>query len=546
MELKRQPPVVCLAKNQIGWKVYNQNATVDGTKAVNRLTVHSLPTAASGTYLRFKLLEHEFFFYCYTSGIASIAPYSGQGFPEPTPGFPIETWVRNVLADWLQRNILIDTYFDIVTYPGNDYLDLVAKKAGPQYEMTELFQGEDIFGATNSMFNWRSLSVETNGVADAYNDIRVTQHLFVEETFGSGIWTELRKVEHACDSEGNTTFDAAEKIIAYLTGFDIPAHDATAPGVCVNIQKRFRSTFDIFAQQMINGNNTVYQHNYHVALKAGVRKHDFIEVEDILEDWIKPNNWLSWRPNERAITRNQAEFLSLLFWPERKSQQITGPGGTSNVPDQVFVKAQLYYTDGTNEEVTVHTENSLQRYQIGYFPVGYDIIEPLATSAKTVEYYEIFAYLSDHIDGNISIGKTVTYILTDEGFNDRYFMYENSFGCFDTLRTQGYRINQVSIEKEVLSRLLPIDYDVFTSEQQSKLKALNFPSSCSLVVENKTEFKALVDFLISDKVFLIEDGKMKEVIVAADTFDFGQDDDYTFTLNFEFDYAVQEKAYSVI
>lgn len=542
----RQPPKVCLAKNQMGWVVFAQNAIVDGVKAVNRLTVHSLPTANMGTYLRFQLLEHDFFMFCNTTAIANIAPDSGQVFPEGQSGFPIETWVRNVLAVWLRKNMLIDTYFEVKTYPGQNYLDLEAKKSDIAYELAELQQGFDIFGTLDSRFAWRSLSVFTNATNDVFNDIRITQHLFVEEVFGSGIWTALGKVEHAANTEGYAYFDAAEKVLAYLTGFDFPDYAVTDPGVCVNIQKRVRSSFDIFAQQIIDGNNTEYQHNFHVALKAGVRKHDFIEVEDILEDWIKPNNWLSWRPTERVITEQQPEFLSLLFWPERKYQQVSGPGGTSNVADDVFVKAQVRYTDGTNEEITLHTENVLLQNQIGYFPVGLNVVKPLSDPNKEIAEYSVWAYLNDHLDGNISIGKTITYVVVEEGFNDRYFLYENSFGCVETLRTQGHRINSVEVRKELLTQLLPIDYDVFTSEQNAKLLGLNFPSTCSCVQETKEDFTAVIDFLISEKVYLIEDDKMKEVVVAADTFDFGQDDDYTYVLNFKFDYAAEDKAFSAV
>ena len=244
----------------------------------------------------------------------------------------------------------------------------------------------------------------------------------------------------------------------------------------------------------------------YLVLLGGLSKEAYPEV-DFFNTYLKINkNFLTWAPKTKKVDRAQEEYLYWLIWD--KSQDYV-------VPAELNLKVKVYYRDNTIEEAITKTYANPGLGWLLQIPAGYVNSGALALNPdKQCLKYEL--WLED--DDAAVISEVRTYeVEQDTAPYTRYFLFLNSLGGFDTLRTTGFGKKETTTEREEVELFLPDTYDLI----QGQFRLSNVESRNSSEVSTGHYSKAYVDYLqemlLSTQVYEITGGRRVPVIIKNQT-----------------------------
>lgn len=528
------PKKLLLARNPIEF-VFQLTIIPSGTKAESRLVIHSLPTVGKLVNLAMYNSDMPNFFLVNTLAIANDNKYTM--IPVPAVGMNTFSYA-SFLANWLKNNQMLDTAFVITAH--QNHVIFTARQFGAQFQLTPATQGFDISGQANAAYDWLSVVLTQPYLSPSDNQYPTGMIIFYEKVFGSNNFEEVATVNGINIGDGVIRWNLQEYVSAYFAdAIDKPNMNDTSIHLCLNITKRFR--FFLLSIGQFNTNQPL---NY-IALKGGVSSRHQNNYKDIELEFSLNKKWLAWQPSQRVITREQPEFLYYFMWFERGGVFTTDINGNPIFQyDTVNIAIKRYYDDDTFDQGTLIGETFTAQGQCAYVRVDYDRVLPGADPAKTLIAWEVWAWLDNQngpgIPSQVQITSPIFYELTASPYKQTFFLYENSWGAWETLRAEG---NQTGEFKTDITKARTIrGLNTFSVKRTKKPYTLEYSHMAS--ADSQEGREALIDFLNSENVVLWIDGQEFPVIINTESATIYEEDDFTYILPFNFEFANTEINFS--
>lgn len=265
------------------------------------------------------------------------------------------------------------------------------------------------------------------------------------------------------------------------------------------------------------------------AINGGIPKQ--IADDFITETLPVTKQFLTWHPSRKRVTQSQPELLHFLVYDE-------------NITELNLI-VKVYFTDGTNTTVTKDTVTSVVLDQVYRMPAGYTALGlSLVDGTKRVQKYDIS--LTDQADAVVSEVRTYVVDYLDNP-DTRYWLFSNSLGMFEVMRTEGKGSAGMEIERETSSGFLPNGYDRSRGELQSRvLGSVETLRVSSGFLDSKDEALWAKEILLSEKVFLITADQRIPYRITTKNYQPFQDKDYKWYLRFDAVLAYNNTKYAAL
>lgn len=260
-----------------------------------------------------------------------------------------------------------------------------------------------------------------------------------------------------------------------------------------------------------------------LAVYGGVSKKQYPGL-DYFTSWLPANKkFMTWLPYGGIEIDSRQEFYLQYF--------------VSGVPSQLRLMCDLFYDDNTStlaHTLTTRTGN-IAYGDLYVVPCGAEQSGALAVDpAKNVTSYRL--WLEDN-NGTALTDKFTLKLSRFRRPNTRYFIYRNSLGAHEVLRTTGKAMTKATVQKDTMQVYLGHDYAAGTPEVEAFNATLQDSQEHSTgFLTGKTGLdylKALRDVLLTTDFHDITDGTRKPLIVLADSMDIQQDEEYRYFLRFK-------------
>ncbi len=499
VQLTNTLPAVVLAGNKVPLKFQASENYLENAGSLAEIILTWTQVAVADEYFDLTLFGQIVRFTC------KAAPdNSGVQFHDNTLNQALNDWVALLTTD-LKKNYLIARYYD-VTVDGAA-ITITAKAKGSDYSQ-EFTAGAGIDCTAD----------ETNktGVDQSIREFyAVVALLFIE---GELVKEMLLNV----DNDGLAETDISEYLKAYVSqDFQWPESDANfiydRSAAIVPFYLRYGEKWGDDDYRSMTLSSTYY------AMHGGVSWMQQAKYNsDTSSYWAKlcyNKYFLSWAPLTRYI--GPAEPVKLYF--------VNHTAATT-----LKLKAKLY-TASTNSTITVDTiaaaDKGMYEFVLSPAKVNY-----AGLSTETLLRIEVWA--DDESD--VRVSEIRTFILDYSHYeHTRYFIFRNSLGVFECLRTTGLLNRANNYEREIALQDVASDYTSKDREDVSvrNLEKQKFSLSVGWLNRfgNAEEYRNwLRDFSLSREVYQGIGNTLKPVRIISDNLDRGKDRDNVQGFTFEF------------
>jgi hypothetical protein len=283
------------------------------------------------------------------------------------------------------------------------------------------------------------------------------------------------------DFDGLVNIDIADIVNHELT-FTFPADNVY---VQQNIMKNFVLKID----------DSSYNFS---AVRCGIK--DFSGTPEI----FLTKNFLTWQPKMKNITLQQSEYLTYF------------------ATQTCWLYFTAYFADGTKQNISVAQMTANNVYTV-------NINTLLNSLPKKSVKAEAAVCATNSIDAD-KISKYQYYTIVPELPDEQYFLFENSLGGLDTVRCTG-EINHAPEFTRETALMGDAERTFFTEKKDIKTQTTGW----------LTRYDAawLHDFFISKRIYLLENDKIKPVVIDEVTAETSSKENL---ISFEFTYRPAESS----
>lgn len=224
------------------------------------------------------------------------------------------------------------------------------------------------------------------------------------------------------------------------------------------------------------------------AIRAGLALRDFSSYSHqfFSRHQAEKMQFLTWHPDHKQVCPCQEEYLYFLL-------------NLSPLPSQVKLRVRTTLADGSRSVATLRTVSNLARFQVICCPVG---PEALALAADVVKYE---VWLSDQDDQRFSEVRTYHIDRRKHRF-ERYLLFSNSLGGFDTLRLLGRAYEESDVyantarrERDPEKGIDFLDLEVISTTEESGISI-----STGLFEDQDTVYQDyLRELMMAEQVYLV-------------------------------------------
>jgi hypothetical protein len=509
LTLLDSPEKVAIVKNTIAFKVRTDNyITIAADRSHCTLIFNSLPT--SGDTFTLEWDDNSV-----TFELSLVLPSDGTiiNFPNTLDAvnFP-QAIIAGLMKNYLVSRDFAPTYIGI-----NPEVNINSRLPGAQYAII----------ATGLP---SSITSSSNGGVDQQTNVnfKVVAQIWSYGTGILGVDRLIVELEQIPDINNDSIFEI-ESYLKPEVYYNPAAIGSNAEDtLCIT---PYFLQFVEFYGDIPAANGSVLKSDLFYALNAGVKKIDF-PTFSFFNTWLPTyKKFLTWEPIEKIINKVQPEILYYF----------------SNRASIVNLKAQIYYSDGTNQIVNV-LDIGVLLYKNYSLAVDYNTISSLADPLKVILKYIIWLSIpvdiSNPLAGEIIITEKRTYIIDTKRNFERYFLYGNSFGVFSCLRTYGAATISLNSEDVISENKLPYNYAL--PEAESKRSLVTSQDSIKVSTGYLPSFewkKSLQDFLNSELIFEYKNGTYLPIIIITKT-DSYNENDTLHSIIFEYRYGYTNNAFS--
>jgi hypothetical protein len=510
VELTNTLPDVVLSGNKIPLKFQASENFLASTGCKSEIILTWSAVAVADEYFDLLLAGETVRFTC------KAAPdNSGIQFHDNSGAGTLNGWVA-LLANDLKANYIIARYYDLVIV--DNVITITAKTEGTDYSQ-EFTAGAGI----------DCVATETDK-AGIDRTVRAFYAIVLLLYCNDKLITELLL---NIDDEGLAETDVSEYLKAYLSqDFQWPESDAefiyARTGAIKSWYFRYGEKWGDDDYRSLILSSTYY------VMYGGVSWMQQAKYNsDVSSFWAKlqyNQYFLSWAPLTRYI--GPAEPVKLYF--------INHSAATT-----LKLKAKLY-TASTNSTSTVDSVAGIADKAMYEFILSPAKVNYAGLSTETLVKIEV--WMDNESDVRVSEIRTF-YLDYSHYEHTRYFIFRNSLGAFEIIRTTGLMTRKEDYSREVAAMDPDSDY---TSKDREEISVLNKEQQKFNVAlgwlkryASADEFRNwLRDFTLSKEVYQAIGNTLKPVRLTGSSFDHGKDRDMLQSFSFDFTNAFTDEHFT--
>ena len=358
------------------------------------------------------------------------------------------------------------------------------------------------------------------GNYSTYGEVRV------EQVPGSGAYTTTLRSRILPDADDNSVFEIQDGLADFFPWTDFNPYAVTGFSLITDniVQAQFYKA-ESYGEPPVN--QTLSLVGTFKAINGGIPK----EVDEDFFSEILPasKQFLTWSPLRKMVTQSQPELLHFFVYDEA----IT----------ELNLKVKLYFTDGTHSTHTNDTQEDVSEEEVYRLPAGYTQLGlSVLAASKVVKKYEL--WLTDQAAAIISEVRTyvVDQLSTPE---NRYWLFTNSLGMAEVLRTEGKSALSVELQKESSSNFLPDGYSRTLGEVRNRVLGMTATLEVSTgYLASKEEALWAKEILLSNRVYLLTVDQRIPYMIPTKSYQPYQDKNFKWFLRFSAVLAYNNTKYS--
>ena len=516
--ISKTPSKVSFCNNPIVFGVSTNNMYAsDGVtaKIVLQLTATD-ETVGHGFTLSFN--DHTLAF-----TLASSPDESGLQLIVASGGITLQEW-GNLLVEGLRSNYhLISNYHISGMYMGNYRITLESIKPKADYSLTL---------SDNTI---APLSVESNraGATPVMREnFKILGRVYLVNNPGE--LTFLAEEQLTPDASGNAQFDFAQYLLVEI----VDSSRFLFPQVVSDFIFDRSDQIKRFVVQFCESYTGLY-HRLHITWSTDtyvtVGGIDFAQMAKLSQEGssffdMLPYNkdFLTWRPQSKKIWIRQPEMLHFLVWYDDTSW--------------LALLIKITYSDNSTYTFTKYTYSPIHKYDIVEVVCTYaklDLISLPQSQGKTIQKYEVFL-----VDDGVQVSRTMEFILDRTVYpNQRFFIFRNSLGGYDSLRCTGETIKETDVDRFTVERIIP-DFSVMDPPRRQILARETQKYTTNTGFITKLESEYLRDFFLSNEIYEFIENRLYPVLVLSTSLKVHKDNDYLYCREFEYARAYEDVNYA--
>jgi hypothetical protein len=348
--------------------------------------------------------------------------------------------------------------------------------------------------------------------------------VWIEQEYLSGDFVQVgQELEQPAQLDGRCTFEVQELLEPYVE----PLVPAVGQTTVLRLEGTFRRFLLKWFERTDVGDSAITSVDTNYLVHGGLGY-----VEAAASTWFttfQPRQlpFLTWEPLVKKVLPDQPEYLYFMVH------------GTTTT--QFRVRLRATFADGRQVEEFLATRTDVARYEIFSVPAGPVQLDVPAREAAAGQL--LVRYLLDVVDekGQL-LSETRTYELDRRPCAvRRYFLYANSLGGWNTLVCRGRAAADLLIKTTASENARAAGYDPlrgdYTISRRTGLPVLH----CYTGARSAAQLVADADFMLSERVLLLSEGRYQAGQVKDRTFT-TYDEDETRRL-VQFDYELPRERY---
>jgi hypothetical protein len=510
LTVTKTPPLVALTGNQIRFVVHSDN-TVQTASQQSLISMYFYDNGLEDDTISISWGSVNLMFTCKPNPDSS-----GTQIPDVTVESDLNDWVQ-LVSEYLLRNYFLNRDWTLVV-------------TGPSIVM----HGKDsVIGTPVVTFVMNSaqppsLSIYPGIARQNRTFYKIGMQLLIKN---GAAWDLIGEDIHPVNESGDATFDIntlfADHVypeflwleITSLYFMDLRPHSS--------IEYRIQY-YEQYGSPITPG--SVTQSASYFALIGGVSKsQEAIYHRQNSNFWLKltyNQYFLTWQPKEKWVSINQVEKLFFLCQTEMT---------------RLSYRVSYFYLDGTSQLSQAFSAIDLPPDKgVVELTVSPGIIDGAATKPDQIDFYQVWIeYQSERIS------EIRTYHI-DYGFyeNPRYFLFLNSLGGYDTLRTTGDQEDTLEYDRVSISKILSADFTEMDHENATGYVSESLVYKANTGWRTREEISWLRDFFLSRQVFLLNVNKLVPVVVTTTQARHRVDKEELYYLEFEYRRSYVSEYYS--
>ncbi len=424
----------------------------------------------------------------------------------------------NVLRNSIIQNYDIANNYNVEIFnDGTLHIRFTALNNGDEWEIT--------FTESGSNFTFTEIIIGTDD--EYYDNFQLMCQVWKGDS-GSSTDVLLGEDRATPDANGECVFDIAKYLQPEIeTSFTWPEETAVYQHVLTNA---FFQYFIRFAE--VKGIPPVVQAiTTQVNLYALTGKKPDWKFDEDYRTLVDESAWDSTTRfsynKERSFLTNQPAFKRIGQHQPEKLFFINWYSETS-----LDIRYTVYFTDGTSFQNGVTFGSS--EYWLHELSIGPDWLNIYTIDvAKTVSHYTIV--LVDSSGAPTERSEVQTYVIDYGPYkNERYFLFKNQRGGFDTVCFRGLRQRGLAIQADSIVSADGIG-NPFTRLKRTR-HSINSSSPIKIASGplDELELDHYKEILLSDEIYMVVDGNLHNcAIVTNSVDDLKTDNQYTYNLNIE-------------
>lgn len=368
-------------------------------------------------------------------------------------------------------------------------------------------------------------TVQANPDNYAAGNYELYGELRVEKTPGSGLYQRTLTVRLSPNLEDKATFELQDGIADFFPLPDLDPASVTAVGMISDNQVRaqFYTTESYGDPASLKALNLTA--NLRI-LRGGVSK---MFDGDFFGTYLPSSRrFLTWHPGKKRINQEQPEMLHFYAYAG-----IT----------QIKLLLKVYFTDQSSQTLIKSTTTGINQGRIYRIPASFEAlgVNEIDPEKQPVKYEVWLRDQSDEI-----IAQPVTYIIEQvPRSTSRYWMFLNSLGMWEIMRTEGKAFKSISIDREMSAGYLQQGYSRTRGEIRSRVMGSANELECSTgYLDSREEGEWAQEILLSDKVFLLENGLRIPYVITSGEYEMARDQEYKWFLRFTAQLAYNNTRFS--
>jgi len=397
-----------------------------------------------------------------------------------------------------------------------------------QVEMYEYITAGSVTGGGSIYFSKNPIPVECNTSQSNTPNFRFEVDLKLQNQANSQ-FENLVTIKSRPDGNGYLVFDAAQILHDQLAP-DLPAWGQSTIFETYNLSRLWKATVkEIFGDppEQQSSNDTAVN----IVLLGGLAYKDW-PGNTFFNDLYTTGQFLTWQPDRKLVSKAQQEFL-----------YFSTIGRDQNA---IYLHCKAYFADGTDSTDTI-TNGNFDADKILIIPAGYTQLDlDNVFPGKTILKYTIWVNnnADPFSDSNRSEERTYLVDQTEYHKSEKFFLYLNSLGAFETLRCTGNVQTEVGHSRQAGKRITDYSY-LPDSKQYFSRDTRSRP-----MIKVNTGFlfrdwkNHLQEFYQSDHIYEIQPGIFMPVLLNTEKLNLPDAMQRVHHDEFEYQYAHENKAYS--